>query len=209
MRLVIFGATGGAGRELVTQALEAGHEVTAVARNPASVSARHERLTVVQADVQRPDSVTRAIAGQDAVVLSVGPRPGTPPGTLTSDATRHVLEGMRQSGVRRLVYVSGVMVGEARGVSALKRAAIALFRLINRSLYLDKVKAERLVFDSPVSWTIVRPPLFGEVPPRGHYRLGEDLDVKLVKMANQDVAASLLAALTNAQYERKALELSY
>lgn len=51
MKIVVFGATGGAGRELVSQALQAGHEVTAVARDPASVSVRHERLTVVQGDV--------------------------------------------------------------------------------------------------------------------------------------------------------------
>lgn len=209
MKIVIFGATGGAGRELMAQALQAGHEVTAVARDPASVTTRHERLSVVQGDVQKPDSVARAIAGQEGVVLSVGPRPGTPAGTLISDATRHVLDGMNQQGVRRLVYVSGIMVGEARGMGALKRAALALFRLINRSLYLDKVKAERLVFASPLSWTIVRPPLFGEVPPRGNYRLDVDLDAKLVKMANRDVGAALLAALTDAQYERKALELSY
>ncbi len=209
MKIVVFGATGGAGRELVAQALTAGHEVTALARDPASVSLRHERLTVVQGDVRNADSVSRALAGQEGGVLSVGPRPGTPAGTLISDATRHVLEGMRQHGTRHLVYVSGLMVGEARGLSTLNRVGLSLFRLINRSLYLDKVKAERLVFDSNLPWTIVRPPLFGEVPPRGHYRLGVDLDVKLVKMANRDVAAALLAALTEPQYAQKALELSY
>ena len=208
MKLVIFGATGGAGRELVTQALQAGHDVTAVARNPAHVSTRHERHTVVQGDVGNADSVTRAIAGQDGVVVTVAPRPGTPVGTVTSDATRYVLDGIRQHGARRLVLVSGLMVGQTRGLSAVQRAGIAVFRLMHRSLYLDKVKAERLVLDSNVAWTIVRPPLFGDVPPRGSYRLGEDLDVKLVKMANRDVADALLAALTEPRYERKVLELS-
>lgn len=208
MKMVIFGATGGAGRELVTQALQAGHEVTAVARNPASFTVRHERLTVVKGDVGDADSVARAIAGQEGVVVTVGPRPGTPAGTLISDAARHALEGSRQHGVRRLVFVSGLMVGEARGVSAVQRVAISLYRWMNRSLYLDKVKAEKSVLDSTVPWTIVRPPMFGDVPPRGQYRLGEDLDVKLVKMSNRDVADALLAALTEPRYERKVLELS-
>lgn len=157
----------------------------------------------------KADSVARALEGAEGVVLSVGPRPGTPPGTLISDATRYVLEGMRRHGVRRLVLVSGLMVGEGRGLSALQRLGLSLYRTMNRALYLDKVKAERLVQDSDLSWTIVRPPLFGEVEPRRQYRLGVDLDAKLVKMANHDVATAVLAALTEAQYERKALELSY
>ncbi|MHB8417497.1 MAG: NAD(P)-dependent oxidoreductase [Myxococcales bacterium] len=209
MKIAIFGATGGTGRELVAQALAARHEVTAVARNPAAVTAQGERLRVVKADVSNAEEVAAALAGQDVAVSVVGPRPGTPPGTLISGAVRHILAGMQRQGVRRFVFESGLMVGEARGMSPLQRVGIAGFRLMNRALYRDKVVAERLVRESPVEWVIVRPPAFGEGPARGHFRLGADLDGKLTKMSNADVAAAMLKAATDPALARQALELSY
>jgi len=209
MKIVVFGATGGAGKELVTQALQAGHEVTAVARNPANVTTRHERLKVVQGDISNAESITKAIAGQEAVVLSVGPRPGTPAGTLISDATRHALDGMKQHGVRRILIVSGLMVGPGAGLGAFGRFALGLFRRLNGALFRDKLKADQMVMDSGLEWIIVRPPVFTDMPPAGKYRMGENLDVAMFKkMANRDVADAILAALTDAKYQRKILEVS-
>jgi putative NADH-flavin reductase len=209
MKMVVFGATGGAGQALVTAALAAGNEVTAVARKPSTITTRHERLRVVAGDVADAASVAEATRGQEGVVLTVGPRPGTPPGTLISDATRAVLAGMKQHGAQRLVLVSGLMVGEARGMGLVGRLAVAFFRRLNHALYRDKLLAEQLVLASDCAWSIVRPPLFGEAAVRGTFRLGVDLDVKSGKMANADVAAAVLAALTDATYTHKSLELSY
>lgn len=75
MRLVVFGATGGTGRQLVEQALTQGHIVTAFVRDPAKVSTKHEKLRIVQGDMLRSESVEAAIAGQDAVVSALGIRP--------------------------------------------------------------------------------------------------------------------------------------
>lgn len=208
MKIVIFGATGAAGQELVLQALKAGHEVTAVARKPASVTARHERLEVVEGDVTDAASMARAIAGQEAVALAVGPRPGTPPGTLISDATRATLDGMKQHGVKRLALVSGLMAGEAKGANVFKRGLISIFRSMNRALCDDKRKADAMVMASDLDWVIVRPPNFGEGTPRGTYRMGVDLDVSLSKMANRDVADGILAAVTGDEHRRKVLEIS-
>ncbi len=209
MKIVIFGATGGAGRELMTRALAAGHEVTAVARDPASITTGHDKLRVVTGDVGDAGAVAAAIAGQDAVVCTVGPRPGTPPGTLISGAVRHILAGMAQHEVRRFVFVSGLMQTDARHLGFFKRTGIKLFRALNRALYDDKVIAEQAVRASSGDWVIVRPPSFGAVTPRGRFRIGVDLDVKLSKMANADVADALLAALTDAQHTRTVVEISY
>lgn len=75
MKLLIFGATGGTGRQLVEQALAQGQQVTAFARDPAKVSAKHENLRVAQGDMLRPESVEAAVAGQDAVLSALGVRP--------------------------------------------------------------------------------------------------------------------------------------
>ena len=115
----------------------------------------------------------------------------------------------KQHGVRRFVLASGLMVGAARGMNVLQRTGVAIFRAMNRALYRDKVLAENEVRGSAGEWVIVRPPVFGEVAARGTYRIGVDLDVKLRKMSNADVAAALLSALTDDKHLRQAVEISY
>ena len=72
MKLVVFGATGGTGREVVMQALNAGHEVTAVARNPAAMPVQHEHLQVLRGDVLAPETLSQAVHGQAVVIFAVG-----------------------------------------------------------------------------------------------------------------------------------------
>ena len=209
MKIVIFGATGSTGRQLVAQALAADHDVTAFVRDPAAVTAQHPRLQVVKGDVTQADSVAAAITGHEAVLSAIGPRAGTPPGTLISDATRHVLAGMRQHGTQRILLVSGLMVGDASHLGVLARVGIALFRRLNGALYRDKIIAEKLVRESGLAFTIVRPPQFDDRAGRGTYRLGEKLDARLTTMSSIDVAAALLHALVDEQVHGKALEVSY
>ena len=207
MKLVLFGATGAAGRDLVAMALQAGHEVTAVARNPAAVELKHERLRVVKGDVTSADSVSDAIAGCEGVISAIGPRPGTPPGTLISDATRFILAGLARHGGRRFVLTSGLMAG-GKGLGVFQRIGVAFFRAMNRALYEDKLVAEKLVMASDLDWSIVRPPLFGVAPARGTYRIAEDLDASFTKMSSADVAKSLLDVLADAKWRKKAVEIS-
>jgi len=209
MKILVLGATGGTGRQLVAKALEKGHEVTAFARNPEGIALKHERLRAVRGDVTQPESIAAAVAGQDAVVSVVGPRPGVKPGTLISDTVHHTIVAMHAHGVRRFAFESGVMVGRQRGMNTLHHIGIKLFRLLNPGLYKDKVKAEAELSATDLEWVIVRPPGFKDLPPRGSYRLGEGLDGNLSIMSSTDVAAAMLDAATDSRWIRKALELSY
>jgi putative NADH-flavin reductase len=205
MRLAIVAATGGIGRQLLRQALAAGHEVTAVARSP--LTARHERLRAVQADAADAAAVARVVEGQDAVISTVGPSRSTPAGEIISTATRNIISAMKQS--ERFVLTSGLMVGEARGAGLVQRLGIRAFRLFNLALYRDKLLAERLVRESGLPWVIVRPPVFDGRAPRGTFRMGEDLDVGMASMSAADVAGALLRAATDDSVLRKAVEISY
>jgi putative NADH-flavin reductase len=108
MKIVIFGATGHVGQQIAREALERGHEVVGVVRDPSRSQAPDPRVTLVQGDATDADSVARAVQGADAVVGSVSPRPGTT-GQVPSlvDAARGLIAGLRQAGVRRLVAVGG------------------------------------------------------------------------------------------------------
>src|SRR5918997_37329 len=99
MRITVFGATGGTGRHIVEQALDAGHEVTAVVGVPAA-----DGLTVVTAQLDDRAAVRRAVEGADAVVDTLGPH-GTGPTTVRADAASVIIAAMREAGVRRLVVV--------------------------------------------------------------------------------------------------------
>src|SRR3954453_23327108 len=141
MKLLVVGATGGTGRSVLTAALEAGHEVTAFARWPSAVELKHPKLRVAEGDVLKPETVSAAVAGQDAVVSALGPSKGTPPGTLISEGIRNVLAAMSQHQVRRLVFESGLMVGDGSELALPARWTLAFFRRLNQALYEDKVRA--------------------------------------------------------------------
>lgn len=110
MRIALFGATGGTGREILRQACEGGHDVTAVVRDPARVGETHARLAVLQADVMDPAAIAPAIRGHDAVVSALGSRAGRVPTTICTGSARSIVATMEAEGVRRLLVVSAGLV---------------------------------------------------------------------------------------------------
>src|SRR5688572_8307075 len=114
MKLLIIGATGGTGRELVDQALEGGHSVTAFARDPSPLGER-EGLELVAGDVLDPAAVERAVAGHDAVLCTIG-KPATSPGTVRSEGTENIVRAMRAGGPTRLICLSTIGLGETRAL---------------------------------------------------------------------------------------------
>ena len=198
MRIVIFGATGPTGRELVLQALARGHHVTAFARDLRRMKTAHERLTVVVGDILDPVAVASAVAGQDAVVSALGAT-DRKDGTTVSRGTGHILSAMKQHGVRRLIVQSAVGVGDS------KRQAGILFGKILMPLFLhtvfeDKARQEELVRRSGLQWTIVRPTGLTNKPARGRYKIETD-DVPVPwNISRADVADFMLSQLDDPTY---------
>jgi len=108
MKIVLFGATGNVGQRIAREALERGHEVVGVVRDPSAARTPDPRVTLVQGDATDAASVAAVVAGADAVVNSISPRPGST-GRAPSlvDAARALIAGVRQAGVKRLVVVGG------------------------------------------------------------------------------------------------------
>ncbi len=106
MKVAVFGGSGSIGRSIVKEALDRGHEVTVVARNPSRLDLRHEHLSLTTADVTRSDEVAGAVDAHDAVVSAVGVTEKGKESFLI-DAARGLIEGARRSGVKRLVVVGG------------------------------------------------------------------------------------------------------
>ncbi|MFZ3469521.1 NAD(P)-dependent oxidoreductase [Streptomyces sp. 4.24] len=204
MRITVFGATGGIGHEVVRQALEAGHEVSAVVRDPARLAvADHERLRVtVVRDLTDEDALVPLLAGQDAVVSALGPASNkqarlTP---VAGPALRSIVSAMDRAGVSRLSAVSAAPlgpVGAAEG--ALTRVLVyPLLRRFLRDVYADLTVMEAAIAASGTRWTVIRPPRLLNRPRTGTYRRALDANVPGGKViARADVADALLTTLSD------------
>src|SRR4051812_40519815 len=105
MKIIVFGANGGIGSKVVEQALEAGHQVTALVRRPSSITIQHPQLKVVQGDVLKLDTIQPPMAGQDAVISALGVIVNEPT-TVYSDGIANIMRAMQTSGIQRLMCIS-------------------------------------------------------------------------------------------------------
>ena len=197
MKLTIFGATGATGICLVKQALDAGHEVTAVVRDPARLAVPAQpRLHVITADVVDPASISPAVADADAVITAIAPH-GTGPSTLRQDSTRSIMQAMRKTGAHRLLFTSGSIVTD-EGESPYLRY---LIKPIVRHTFLRHVNADFLateqeIYASDLDWTIFRPPSLTNKPATGTYRVAVDRNLpRCFTITRADLATCMLSAL--------------
>lgn len=207
MKLLIFGSTGSIGRELVQQALEQGHTVTAFARDPAKFKIKHPNLKVFQGDVMEPGSVESAVLGQDAVLCALG---AGRKGTIRSEGTRHIIRAMERAGVRRFICQTTLGVGDSHGNLDFFWKYV-MFGFFLRPAFADHVSQEDYIKQSRLDWTIVRPGAFVDGNGAGEYRHGfpgTDKTTKL-KISRGDVADFMLKQLTNDTYLRKTPGVSY
>ena len=197
MKVTILGATGATGACLADQALAAGHEVTAIVRDPGRlVIPANRRLRTVTADIMDPASIAPAIAGADAVISAVGPR-GTGPTTVIQDSVHSIIAAMDKAGTRRLLEVSGSIVAD-EGESPYMRY---LIKPVARRTFLRHVcagmrRGEDEIRDSDLDWTIFRPPALNGKAATGAYRTAIDRNLPHgFTVSRADLAACMLATL--------------
>jgi putative NADH-flavin reductase len=201
MKLTIFGATGATGTELARQALDAGHEVTAVVRDPGRMSVPvQSRLNVITADVMDPASISQAVADADAVITAIAPHT-LGRSTLRQDSTRSIMQAMAKAGARRLLFVSGSIVaddvadeGESFYLRYLLKPVVR--RTFLRNVAADFAATEAEIHASDLDWTIFRPPSLDNKPASGAYRVAIDRSLPhCFVISRADLAACMLTAL--------------
>ncbi|MEU8027876.1 NAD(P)H-binding protein [Streptomyces sp. NPDC049099] len=210
MNLTVFGATGGIGREIVRQALGAGHRVTAVVRDPARLDVRGDALEVFRADLTDPEELRAAVSGRDAVLSGLGPRSRKDAG-VTTRLTRTVLRAMEAEDVRRLLVVSAAPVGPAAANDGpLDRAARGLVSAILKDIYADLREMEGELARSGTDWTSVRPPRLQNKPLTGRYRtLVGGFPRKGRFIARADVAHAMLAMIDDDGTVKQGVGVAY
>ena len=213
MKLLIFGATGGTGRQLVTQALAQGHTVTVCVRVAASLGIKHENLNIFQGNVLDEQAVLSAVFGKDVVISALGSRTAGRR-LATSDliqGTRNIVTAMHQCEVRRSLWVTSFGAGESlRQMGWLARNVIV--KMFLRSVIVEKEVQEHIITQSDGEWIIAWPGGLTDGPRTGVYRvIPSDASVRLSRLtiSRADVADFLLKNLTSDTYVRQAVGLSY
>ena len=209
MKWIIFGSTGGTGRQIVTQALEQGHDVTAFARSPERVDQKHEKLQVIKGNVLDFASVERAIQGQDVVLCTLG-LPPMDKSNLRANGTKNIIRAMEKTGVKRFICQSSAGVGDSRDtLPFLMKYLIVPFML--RRAFADHEIQENYIKESQLDWIIVRPAALTDGEHTGSYQHGYTADNKTVtnKISRADTADFMLKQLVNDTYLHKTPCISY
>ncbi len=210
MKLAIIAATGGVGQQLLCQALGAGHDVTAVVRNPAKLPAALGEARIVTADLASPESAAleAAIAGTDAVISGLGPASNSSAGIATR-GTGAIASAMHATGVKRLVAISAAPVGTMPSPGRptppkhdpgdgffMRHFGARFARAAFGKVYADLAAMEDLLRDSDLDWTVIRPPKLTNKPLTGHYRTAMGQNVRGgFSVPRADVAHLMLAVL--------------
>jgi len=208
VRILVLGATGGTGLQVVEQALGHGHEVVAFVRDPENLTVANERLTAFVGDVTDADAVRKAVEGCDTVVSTLGAHRGNPV-TVYSDGIANTIRAMNARGIRRLVVVSAAGVGDdSSNLTFTMRAMHKVPRLI--PIYQDMERMEGDVMLSDLDWTIVRPPVLTDGPLTGIYRVVEGNAVpKGSRISRADLAALLVKCAQGGLWVKKAVAIAY
>ncbi len=220
MNITVIAATGGIGRQILRQAVAAGHDVTAVVRDPARLS---EQVRTVTADLSTagPAVLGSAVEGADAVLSGLGARSSKEAGVAWR-GTRAVATAMAEAGVRRIVVVSAAPIGTVALPDRprppkhdpgdgffMRNLGAPLTRLFLREHYADLALMEEELRESGLDWTIVRPPRLTDRPLTGTYRTAYERNVRggtLVSRA--DVAHCMLRALEQPETVRHTLGIA-
>ncbi|MEV4108411.1 SDR family oxidoreductase [Nonomuraea sp. NPDC049695] len=199
MKLAVLGATGGTGQQLLRQALDLGHEVTAVVRDASRLPADlRGRLDVAQTDVMDPGAIASAVKGRDAVLSAMGAR-GRGPTTVQSGSIAAVIKAMTQTQARRVLMVSagGLVAGADDGLFTQYVLKPLVQRMLRHS-YADLAEAERLLRATDLDWTIVRPSRLTDGGRSARYRTALDRNIRGgLSTTRADLAHCMLNLITD------------
>ncbi len=205
MKIIIFGATGGTGQQLVEQSLSIGYETSVfVHNNPQKLDQYAGKIKIYQGDVRDFDGVNQAIQGHDAVMIALGAIPGKVQQTL-SLGTANIVRVMETNNIKRLVTETGAALVED------KNQLPMIWRLtpnmpLMREMFDDKRKQEKAIMDSKLDWIIVRPANLNNNPLNLNYKVGEHIKLQVASsVARADVADFMIKQLTSDTWLKKAI----
>ena len=210
----IVGANGGIGKQTVLQALEAGHNVTALVRDPTKLKLQHANLEIVKGDVLDPESFAKHLQDKDAVISALGVSGGLfsdKPTITYSQGNANLLAAMKGVGVARAFFISASALDISPALPFYVRfAAKYILQKLLKNMYHDLRIMEELVKASDINWTIMRPPRLTDGPVTRKYRVAINHFLKnSLKISRADVANYMVDNLMDKTSYRATVEIGY
>lgn len=204
MKILSLGGNGAVGQLALGELLKAKHEITALVRNPSAMRMEDPRLAVVQGDPTNASDLDPYLAGQDAVLSTLGARTNKRT-TLRTDVATNLVLGMKRHGVRKLVWLDAAGVGSSK--EFVQRSSFFFGRIIMpiflNHMYEDAAKADAIIEQSGCDSVIVRPMSFTNGPKRGNLSVITDMSLTVrlrLRIARADVAAFLVQQIVEDDY---------
>jgi putative NADH-flavin reductase len=210
VNVLVFGASGATGQEVVSQALQQGHRVTALVRRGPAPEASAQRLTIVRGDVRNRDVVATAVDRHDAVICALGASTPLRREPALVEGIRTIVTTMERHRVRRLVYLSFLGVHEGRAQLSILGRWVAS-PLLLRNVVADHEAKESIIRQSTLVWVIVRPPRLTNGPRRGTYRSGLGIRATSIipHISRADLADFMLQQLDSDEFVLQAPAVMY
>ena len=207
MNVLVFGASGKTGREVVRQALARGFNVSAFVRDTARLPLAHANLRLVKGQITDPKAVARAIEGHTCVISTLGVGLPLRHDPVVIEGVRTIARASEHASIKRLLYMSFIGVSESRGAAGFLLKQLA--GTVLRHEVADHEVKEAAVAESLVDWTIVRAPKLTNGRLTASYRVGEDIEAcsPLPMMSRADVADFMLRQLSDQSFIRKAVRI--
>jgi len=206
--VIVFGATGGTGTELVKQALAKNYKVTAFVRTPSKLKISHDNLIIHQGDVLNYKEVLEALSNQDVVFCTLG-MPASDRSTLRRDGTANILKAMEEKGIKRFVCQTSLGFNGSEALLPWHMKYI-IVPFILKNAFKDHALQENEIEKSSTDWTIVRPGNMtnGELTQSYQHGFNSDAKIKL-KVSRADVAHFMLDQMNRKTYLRRKAGISY
>lgn len=206
MKIAIFGATGKTGIEVVKQALDQGHQVTVMVRDASRLPSFSKEVTIITGDFSNLDAVKTTVRGQDAVVCTLGSNELYKNSGFRAFATDKIIAAMKDGGTTRLVVMSSMGIGESwHGLPLFTKA---LFKLVMPAARADHEAQEKVVKESQLDWTIIRPSGLTNVPNVSTYDFGKDIKPKTSRISRANVADLILKVIDSNAHVHESLTIS-
>ncbi len=206
MRIIIFGASGATGKLVVKQALEKGYLVRAFVRNPQKLGIIHKNLSTSEGNITNPHQVLHALTHGDVVVSTLGNKTSRSlfrKNNTISEGTQNIVKAMKLNNISRLLFLTSF------GINSKIFLPEKLFiRIVLKNIFADLPTQEKIIKDSTLAWTIIRPARLVDSQQNENYQIGEDLAISpLSKISRTNVADFILREITQNKYIQKTVTI--
>lgn len=209
-KLIIFGATGKTGFEVVKQALDLNYEVTAIVRNPSALNLNHKNLITIKGDVFEPSTFENYLSDGSIIISSLGQGESRKETTVYSQGVRNIISMMQKHKIKRIICVSASALETNDQMGIILNFVTKIVQFILRKPYADLRLMEKILEQSSLDWTIVRPPQLKDNPLTGVYRTSIKSHLKkCLHIGRADLAQYMLQITESVSSYQSIVEIAY